>query len=187
MLHVCLLGHKLLCFPCVRQWDRLLVVLYLLRYSGWKITRRICMLYFTSVFPKGSQFSRLGTQHQSPPVPNRMCSAKEEYDRLFLLWSVLKLIGKATRQHWTERLGRERRERWRRLKEHRTSNSNYTRISLTSLCTETAAVREQYAKVGAPKNIYIFKKKQSRDESMVVLRDGWLYDNTFRKYLWPPA
>lgn len=76
MLHVCLLGHKLLCFPCIAQWDGLLVVLHLLHCSGWKIIRRICMLYFISVFPKGSQFGRLGTQYQSPTLPNKMCSAK---------------------------------------------------------------------------------------------------------------
>lgn len=205
MLHVRLLGLKLVCSPCVRQLWGLSVVLYLLRYSGWNIISPICRLFFVSVSSQDAQFGRLGMRYQSPPVPNQMCSAKEESDILFLLWFVLKLIGKATRQHWTEWLGRENRERWRRFKGRKTNNN--TGITLTVACTETAAesmlvsgeaVRKQHPKLGAYKKnkhrkcrqqeeLDVKKRNWSRDESVVVLRDGWLYDNTFIKYLWPPA
>lgn len=158
MLHVRLQGRKLVCSPCVRQLGWLSVVLYLLRYSGWNITSPICTLFLISVFSQGVQFGRLGMRYQSPPVPNQMGCAKEESDILFLLWFVLKLIGKATRQHWKEWLGRENRGRWRRLRGRKTNNNKNTGILLTMACTETAAesmlvsgvaVRKLHPKLGA--------------------------------------
>lgn len=43
-------------------------------------------------------------------VPKQICSAKKKSPFPLLLQSLLKSIGKATVQHWTERTGREKRK-----------------------------------------------------------------------------
>lgn len=59
-------------------------------------------------------------------VPRQICSAEEEYDILFLLQSLLKLIGEATGEHWTGWTGREEEGGWARQRKGRAQKTKPT-------------------------------------------------------------